>query len=173
MMKPYDAMMRLFSSQILLKLLSLLSVGLTIAAFVVWRQTGVPAPWLIRAAAAVFGAALLAGLIDQDTRPRMMLRFLAALFALVAVIACASDLTRYGPGGPQFAATALRDHIMELSPSLFAGLRSTVSKAAGAAAWDGVALGFLSLPTFLIFGLLAAIAGYAGRPRERVRIFVN
>jgi hypothetical protein len=39
--------------------------------------------------------------------------------------------------------------------------------------WDGVIWPVLSVPTFLLFGLLAMWCGYAGRRRHKVNIFVN
>ncbi len=160
-------------SQRLLKLFALVSVVLTVAALYIWRTTGEGAPWLVRAAAASFAAALLVGLIAAETRPRLMLRFLAALFALIAVIALASDISHALTGGGHLSATSLFGHITDLSPSLLAALRSGTIRMAGATAWDTFALLLLSLPTFVIFGLLAALAGYAGRPREEVRIYIN
>ena len=166
-------MMRLFTSQGLLKLLALVSVGLTIAAFVIWRQTGEPQPMLIRGAAAALAAALLAALIDKETRPRVMLRFLAALFALIAVVAFASDVTAGGGSLTRFSPTSLLAHITELSPSLLAALRAGVIKSFGLTAWEPFTIGLLSLPTFVIFGALSLATGYAGRPREDVRVFIN
>lgn len=164
---------RLFTSQGLLKLLALLSVGLTIAAVVVWRQSGEAQPLLARGAAAALALALVIGLIDKETRPRVMLRFLSALFALIAVVALASDVTSSGGSLIRFSPTSLLGHITELSPSLHAALRSAAVKTLGPSAWDPFALSVLSLPTFVIFGALALAMGYAGRPREDVRVFVN
>lgn len=166
-------MMRLFTSQGVLKLLALLSVGLTIAAIVVWRQTGEAQPLLARGAAGTFALALVVGLIDKETRPRVMLRFLSALFALIAVVAFASDVTSGGGSLFSFSPTSLLGHITELSPSLHAALRSAVIKTLGPTAWDPFALSFMSLPTFIIFGALALAMGFAGRPRDEVRVFVN
>lgn len=162
-------MMRPFSSQTLLKLLALLSLVLALAAIFSWRQTGSASPWLSRGAIGAFAAALLVGLFDQETRPRLMLRFLAALFALIAIVALAADYSRAGG----FAATSLIGHITELSPSLLAALRSATNKAAGPVAWESIVVPALSLPTFVIFGLLAVLAGYSGRPRDQVKIFIN
>jgi hypothetical protein len=161
------------TGQGLLKLLSLMSVGLTVAAIMVWRETG-SAPYLIKGAVATFAAAVLVGIIDPKTRPRVMFRFLAALFALIAIIALASDLSHRGSDGAvHFSATSLLGHIGDLSPTMLAALRANVVKYLGPVAWEPVAVSLLSLPTFVIFGLLAMAAGYAGRPRDEVRIFIN
>jgi hypothetical protein len=39
--------------------------------------------------------------------------------------------------------------------------------------WNGLLGPILDIPTFLTFGALALLSGYAGRRRRSVRIFVN
>ena len=161
-------------SQRLLKLFALLSLLATVAAAAVWYQTGqAPDPWLIRFAVAAFAAALVAGLIGNDTRPRLMLRFLAALFALVAIVAFAADTARQGAAGQGFSSMSLMDHLDAFAPSLLASAKTAISRTLGPGAWDPALITILKWPAFLIFGLLAAFCGYAGRPRRVAQIYVN
>ena len=99
-------------------------------------------------------------------------RFLAAVFLLVATIALVVDATPavYGAGG--FQPTALATHWNDLGKSSFEAARSSLSEAAPWL-WDGLVAPLLDLPTFVIFGLLALLAGYIGRRRRTVRLFVN
>ena len=162
------------TSQRALKVLTLLSLLATAAATVIWYQTGeAPDPWLIRTAAATFALALIVGLVGQETRPRIMLRFLAALFALVAVIAFAADISRHNVDGSGFSSMSLLDHVATFAPSLLASAKSAITRSVGAKAWDPVLTSLLGFPASLIFGLLATFCGYAGRPRHEIRIFVN
>ena len=112
-------------------------------------------------------------LVDVDTRPRLMLRFLAALFALFALISLAGDLSRPAIGGESFAATSLMQHLQALAPSFVAALEKSVSRSIGPFVWDPLLTSILGLPASLIFLMLAIAAGIAGRPRRRVQIFVN
>ncbi len=166
------------TSQNLLKVLTLLSLLATAVATVIWYQTGeAPDPWLIRGAASAFAAALVVGLVSPETRPRIMLRFLTALFALVALIAFAADFSRAGSkAGPEdagFASTSLLEHVSTFAPSLLASVKASITRLAGASAWDPVLTSVLDFPAFLIFAILAVLCGYAGRPRREVHIYVN
>ncbi len=164
----------IMTAQHLLKLLALLSLVLTIAAITLWWTTGeTPSPWLVRASLTSFALALLTGLIGQDTRPRVMMRFLAALFAIISAIAFAADFSHTGPDGESFKLTSLMTHLNERTPSLVASSKATVTRTLGDAAWDPMLTSVLSLPATVIFAGLAAAFGFAGRPRRRVRIFVN
>ena len=159
------------TSQRLLKLLALVSIATSIAAFWLWRSTGeTPSPWLMRASIAAFAGALLAGLICEVTRPRLMLRFLASLFALIAVIAFAADFSHTGGS---FKATSLMGHLNDFAPSLLTSAKNAMSHSPLPFLWDPLLTTLLSYPTFAIFAALALTAGLASRPRREVRIFVN
>lgn len=99
-------------------------------------------------------------------------RFLSAVFMLVAVISVVVDATPQIYGAGTFHATSLGDQWKELSPKSLDAAEKTV---AGVApwAWDGLIQPVLAIPTALFFGALALIAGYAGRRRRTVRVFVN
>lgn len=156
------------NAQRLLKILALLSLLSTAAAVAEWYQTqAAPSPALLKLSAGTFLAALFVGLVGQDTRPRMMLRFLSAIFALVAVVAFVTDLSRSAEGF-----STLSSHLNQLAPSLLAALKAGVSRLAGGSIWE-IMLSLLAMPTFIAFGLLSAICGFASRPRRELSIYVN
>jgi len=163
------------TSSRLLKLFAGLSGLCILAAFWLWHATGeAPDRWLIRLAGASFLAALVIGLVDAGSRPRLMLRFLAALFALVTLIAFAADISRPPSGdGQSHGAIPLMQHLQTLAPSLVAEVERSVSRSIGPFAWDPVLTSILALPASLIFLVLAIAAGWLGRPRRRVQIFIN
>ena len=158
----------------LLKFFAVLSLLSTLAALWLWYATGAPPTrWLIRLSIASFFAALVMSLVDVDTRPRLMLRFLAALFALFALISLAADISRPAIAGENFTATSLMQHLQAVAPSFVAGLEKSVSRSVGPFFWDPILTSILGLPASLLFLLLAIAAGVAGRPCRRVQIFVN
>ena len=107
----------------LLKFFAVLSLLSTLTALWLWYATGEPPTrWLVRFSVASFLAALVTSLIDVDTRPRLMLRFLAALFALFALISLAGDISRPTIAGEGFAATSLMQHLQALAPSFVEAL---------------------------------------------------
>lgn len=100
-------------------------------------------------------------------------RFLSAVFLLAATVALVVDATPALYGAGPFKATTLGGHWRELAPSALTAAESAVSSVAGSWAWDGLIAPLLGTPTFLAFGVLAVLSGYAGRRRRSVRIFVN
>ena len=162
------------TSSRLLKVFAALALLFAAAAAWLWYTTGdSPNQTLTRLSAATLLAALVTGLVGADTRPRLMLRFLAALFALFALIAFAADLAREPAAGESVGSISLLQHLQTLAPSLAAAMERWISHSFGTAAWSPILTSFLSLPASLTFLGLAIIAGIAGRPRQRVRIFVN
>jgi len=99
-------------------------------------------------------------------------RFLAAVFLLVATIALVVDATPAFYGAGPFEATSLSAQWQELAPNSFEAARKSVSDLS-AWLWDGMIAPVLDVPTFVAFGALAFLSGYAGRRRKTVRIFVN
>ena len=162
------------TTQTVLKLLALTSLIAAVAAIVIWRQTGEPpSPWIIRGALATFAAALVVFVIDKETRPRIMLQFLAALFATIALFAFVADVSAARAAAAGFHATSLLDRMHDFAPTLLMSVRGTITRFLGAAGWDPFAVTLLSLPAWLVFAVAAGISGFAGRPRRQVRIFVN
>ncbi|MGD9785095.1 MAG: hypothetical protein AB7E80_16160 [Hyphomicrobiaceae bacterium] len=95
-----------------------------------------------------------------------VLRLVAALALLAAVIIFVSDWTA---GQPPSSTT---DLWASLSPKSHAATKQAVSGLAGQWLWSLISLP-LSLPAYVLFGGLALLAGYAGRRRRTVRVFVN
>lgn len=161
------------NTQIIMKVLALISLALTGVAIALWRKTGeAPSPWLIRAALAAFGLAFVVFVIDKETRPRIMLQFLAALFAAIALFAFVADIS-VARSGAGFHATSILQRMHDFTPSLLMSVRGFTTRAFGAWAYDPFLTTILSLPAALVFALAAMISGFAGRPRREVRIFVN
>lgn len=99
-------------------------------------------------------------------------RFLSAVFLLVATVALVVDATPASYGVGSFHATSLAGHWKELAPSSFEVARRSVIDAAPWL-WESLIRPILDVPTFVAFGALALLSGYAGRRRRTVRIFVN
>ena len=100
-------------------------------------------------------------------------RFLAALFALIALIAFVADATPWLNGTGPFAATALETLWGRLSPNTLKGAQDAINAAASPAAWTGLKAVVLDRPTWGVFGTLALLAGLIGRRRRRVNVYVN
>ncbi len=158
----------------LFKLLLLLALLASSGAILQWYETGDPPdPLFSRFAVAFAVASLIVGLVGAETRPRLMLRFLAALFTLLGVIAFAADYSLIrGRGSPDKAFTLL-DHLNSFAPTLVIALENSLRHSLGDWAWDPLLTAILNRPAYLVFFLLAIAAGLAGRPRRPVRIFVN
>jgi hypothetical protein len=99
-------------------------------------------------------------------------RFLAAVFLLVATIALVVDATPSIYGAGSLEATSSSSHWKDLAPSSFEAAKTAVSGIAPWL-WDGVIAPVLDLPTFVTFGALALLSGYAGRRRSTINVFVN
>ena len=102
-----------------------------------------------------------------------VLRFLSALFLLIAVVALVADATAPLAGAGPFVATPLAEHWSELAPTSLRAAKAAVGSSAPPWVWDTVIASLIAQPTFALFGVLAVICGYAGRRRHRINIFVN
>jgi hypothetical protein len=100
-------------------------------------------------------------------------RFLSALFLLAAVIALVADLTPMLAGAGPFVATPMSAHWSDLAPSSLAAAKAAVTSSTSPWVWDTLISGVIDRPTFVIFGVLALLAGYSGRRRHQVNIYVN
>jgi hypothetical protein len=109
--------------------------------------------------------------LDQEL-PMAVFRFLAAVFLLAATVALVVDATPAIYGAGSFNLSALSNDWMELAPKSFDATKSAVSGITPWL-WDDVIAPILTIPTFIAFGALALLSGYAGRRRKTVRIFVN
>ena len=163
----------MITSSRIFKLLVVLAALAAAGAYWDWYvDQAPPDAWLIRIAIGALVAAVAVGLIGADTRPRLMLRFLAALFALVAVIAFAADVARPVAEGGVRGSWSLFTYLQNFAPSLLGALERTISRA-DPVVWDPVFTSIMAIPAYLLFAILAVLAGLAGRPRHRVQIFIN
>lgn len=158
-----------------MKLFAVVAILALLAAANQWH-TGEddPAPWLIRFAVAAGAVAFVLFLVNPQTRPRVMLQFVAALFATMALFTFAADFTASRAArGSEFAATSVLQRVSDLAPSILTATRGRIVNTLGETAWDPLLTTLLSMPAFLFFLILAALAGYAGRHRRDVQIFIN
>mgnify|MGYP006886177243 CR=1 FL=1 len=162
------------TSSVLLKIFAGLAV-LGVAAYgCLWYATGETSnSWLLRLALASFLIALVMSVVNPETRPRLMLRFLAALFALFTLIAFAADVSRAPVDGSSGGAISLMQHLQTWSPAFVASLQRSATATINPLLWDPVLTSILALPATVIFLLLTIACGYLGRPRRRIRIFAN
>jgi len=101
------------------------------------------------------------------------LRFVAALFALVAVVALVTDATPAWNGTGPFEATSVVGHWKELAPVSLEAAHKAVTQSTPPWVWETVVMSILNLPTFVLFGLLAIVCGYLGRHRHHLKIHIN
>lgn len=162
------------TSSVLLKIFAGLAALSLTAYCCLWYAAGEPNNgWLLRLAVAAFLVTLVMSVVNPETRPRLMLRFLAALFALCTLIAFAADITQPPVEGASAASISLMQHLETGAPAFLAALRHSLTTSIEPFVWDPVLTTLLSLPGTLIFLLLAIACGYLGRPRRRIRIFAN
>ncbi len=102
-----------------------------------------------------------------------VLRFLAGLLLLAALIALVSDATRPLMGAGPFVPTSLGRLWAETAPKSLAAARSAVNSGLSPAVWNMLAATLLAMPTFLLLGLAGAALGWLGRRRNKVNVFVN
>jgi hypothetical protein len=100
-------------------------------------------------------------------------RFLAALFALVAVLAFVADVTPPLSGTGPFAPTSVEAQWERISPNSLKGARDSLSASVSPKVWQALEAAVLGFPTWAVFGVLALLFGYAGRRRNRVNVYIN
>ncbi len=102
----------------------------------------------------------------------LALRFIASLFLLGAVIALTADISRpRRASAPMFS--SIERHWNEIAPQSLAASQKAVATRLHPIVWDPTIRTVLSIPAFLMLGVLAAGLFYLGRPRRRVEIFIN
>jgi hypothetical protein len=101
-----------------------------------------------------------------------VLRFLASLMFVIAVLAAVDDGTR-SIAADQLVTTSLFEHWSKLAPALFAAVKSAVARYSHPLVWELGVRRLLLLPTWLVFAMLGLVLAYAGRRRRRVNVFAN
>jgi hypothetical protein len=101
------------------------------------------------------------------------LRFLASLFALIAVVALVADLTPALTGTGGFTAHSVVSYWAELAPASLVATRASIVENSFPWLWNPMLLSILSAPMSLLFGSLALVCGYFGRRRLQMKAHVN
>jgi hypothetical protein len=102
-----------------------------------------------------------------------VLRFLASLFALVAVVALVNDATPALNGSAPFKATTVIGYWQQLAPASLEAARDGITQGAAPWIWNPVILSVLGMPTPVLFGLLALVCGFLGRRRTANKMHIN
>ena len=100
------------------------------------------------------------------------LRFFAAVFLLIAVLAAVYDATR-SLAAQAFVTTSLLEHWSRIAPTLLAAAQAGVKRGAHPLLWDAGIGRLLTLPAVALFAVLGVLLAYAGRRRSRVNIYAN
>jgi hypothetical protein len=104
---------------------------------------------------------------------KLLLRLVARLLLIAAVVAIAYDGSRTLAGGSSLVITSLGDHWTALHPASIEALRKLIVAKAHPLLWDSAVRPVLRLPAWLVAGVLALLFGLLGRRRRKVSIFVN
>jgi hypothetical protein len=101
-----------------------------------------------------------------------LLRFLAGVFFLVAVMAAVNDVTR-SMATDKAVTTSTYEHWSKLAPKTFDAARGAIGRGTHPVVWDWALAPLLGLPAWGLFGLAGLICAYVGRRRREVNIFAN
>jgi hypothetical protein len=102
-----------------------------------------------------------------------LLRFLAGVLLLVAVMAATNDVTRSFAAGRTVAPVSTLEHWSALAPTTLDLARKAVRRHTHPLVWDLGVAKVLQLPAWGLFGLLAGLLAYLGRRRREVNIYAN
>lgn len=102
-----------------------------------------------------------------------VLRFVATLCLLIAVIALVSDLTPTAAGQSGTSLTSVEAHWRQVSPATFKSSEAAFTGSSWAWVWTNLIGSVLAVPTFILFALLAVLLGYLGRRKSRVKVYAN
>ena len=101
-----------------------------------------------------------------------ILRFLAGVLFVIAVLAAVYDGTR-SIAAHALVTTSLFEHWSKLAPTLFLAAQGAVQRYSHPLVWDVGVRRLLLLPTWLVFAAFGLALAYAGRRRRRVNVFAN
>ncbi len=101
------------------------------------------------------------------------LRFLASLFALIAIVALVADATPALNGTGQFTAHSVIGYWSELAPASLVATRANIIEMTFPWVWNPMLLSVLGAPMSALFGGLAIVCGYFGRRRVQMKVHVN
>jgi hypothetical protein len=103
----------------------------------------------------------------------LVLRVLARVLLLVAVVALVYDGTRTLAGGSGIVLSSLAEHWQALAPRSLMWLQGVVGRTLPAQTWESIFMRGLTLPAWLVIGVLGMLLAWIGRKRERVAIYAN
>jgi len=101
-----------------------------------------------------------------------LLRLLAGVFLIVAVIAAVNDVTR-SLAANRAVAISTYEHWSNLAPVTLAAARGSVQRNTHSLVWDLGPAKILQAPAWGLFGVLGLMLAYAGRRRRQVNVFAN
>lgn len=101
------------------------------------------------------------------------LRFLASLFALIAMVAFVADVTPALNGTGVFKAHSVIGYWTDLAPASLVATRANIDAMTFPWVWNPMILSVLGTPMSLLFGGLAVVCGYLGRRRMQLKVHVN
>lgn len=131
--------------------------------------------FLVHAAIVLPIAIALTLLVSSTARSaiKMLLRLVARLLLIAAVVAIAYDGSRTLAGGSSLVITSLGDHWTAMHPASIEGFRKLIVGKAHPVLWESAVRPVLRLPAWLVAGVLSLLLGWLGRRRRKVSIFVN
>jgi hypothetical protein len=102
-----------------------------------------------------------------------MLRILARVLLVVALIALVSDGTRTLATDGGIIVTSFMQHWTDLAPTSLETVKRTLSLKVHPLLWDGFLAPILALPAWLVLGVFAVLIAYVGRKRQRLNVYAN
>jgi hypothetical protein len=103
---------------------------------------------------------------------KVLLRVLAGLLLLIAVMAAVNDVTR-SLAADRPTALSTYEHWARLAPGTLAAARAAVERRTHPVVWSWGLGPILQVPAWGLFGALGLVCGWAGRRRREVNIFAN
>jgi hypothetical protein len=103
---------------------------------------------------------------------KVLLRVLAGLLLLIAVMAAVNDVTR-SMAADNAVMTSTYEHWSRLAPKTLEAARASVERRTHPVVWSWGLAPILQLPAWGLFGILGLVCGWAGRRRREVNIFAN
>ena len=101
-----------------------------------------------------------------------ILRFIAAAFLLVAVIALVQDGTRT-MAGQGVVTTSVGEYWARTAPNTLKAAQAAVQRYSHAIVWNVLIAPILRIPGWMLLGALGLLLAFAGRRRRRVNIYAN
>jgi hypothetical protein len=103
---------------------------------------------------------------------KAVVRFLAGVLLLVAVIFAIYDTTRAKANG-HVSFTSISETWSALSPASLKAARDSVQTRTHPIVWNWGIAKLLQLPAWALLGLIGLLLAYAGRRRRQVNVYAN